>query len=426
MKIYLDSVGCRLNQSEIERMARQFRRAGHTLVASPQDCDITVINTCTVTHAAAADSRSMARNAHRRNPKSKIVLTGCWVSMEPESAQALPGISALIPNKDKEHLVSAVLDLPISLIDTPSTIRTPVPGTRRRTRAFIKVQDGCNNRCAFCITTVARGHSRSEPVIRVMSDVHAAIAGGAKEIVLTGVQLSAYGRDLNDGTHIGTLVASILAETSIPRIRLSALEPWGLPKDLFSLWENPRLCRQLHFPLQSGCERTLRNMGRPIRSTVYARLLKKARKSIPGLAITTDVIVGFPGESDLDFKESLAFIEEMAFSRIHVFSYSPRPETPASRLPNRVPTPIVRERSQQVRLLAEHSAKAFKSQFVNHVLDVLWESSHLKDTRNWEIKGLTDNYIRVRAQSDKERSNQLTPVRLLSVDGDEMLGEMVV
>jgi threonylcarbamoyladenosine tRNA methylthiotransferase MtaB len=426
MKIYLDSIGCRLNQSEIERMAQQFRHAGHSLVASPQECDLTVINTCTVTQAAAADSRSLTRNAHQQNPRAKIVLTGCWASMEPVTAQALPGVSSVIYNQDKDQLVSTILSLPTHAEPSTTLFREPIPGSRRRTRAFIKVQDGCNSRCSFCVTTVARGSARSEPKDRVLADVKAAISGGAKEIVLSGVQLSAYGQDLTGNSNVSTLVKAILNETNIPRVRLSALEPWGLPEDFLSLWDNPRLCRQLHFPLQSGSERTLRRMGRPIKPIAYARLIDKARKVIPGLAVTTDIIVGFPGESEKDFEDSLAFIKSMAFSRMHVFTYSPRPGTAASRFPDRVPIQVARERNRLVRQVAKRSEHKFNLQFINQVLDVLWVSSQPQDGSSWVIKGLTDNYIRVRAQSDRDRWNQHTPVRLSTVDGNEMVGELIV
>ncbi len=415
MKVHLDSVGCKLNQSELERLARDFQRAGHTIVASPKDSDLIVINTCTVTKAAAADSRSKARHAHRQNPQAKIVLTGCWSSMEPNAAAALPGVTQVVPNSAKQRLVAGLTAEMPTPHSRKALVRSPLPGNRRRTRAFIKVQDGCDNRCTYCITTLARGAARSEPPEAILEEVRYAIDGGVKEIVLSGVQLSAYGKDLSDEVDLRSLVMRILDSTSVTRLRLSSLEPWNLPQDFFSLWKNPRLCRQLHLPLQSGSERTLRRMGRPFSPQSYAALIRQARREIPAVAITTDVIVGFPGEREADFEESLDFIESMAFSGMHVFSYSPRPGTAAARLPDRVPAQVAGTRAQKVKAIAAASSQAFNSAFIGQAMPVLWIRSQQAGPHRWEVSGLTDNYIRVHASSEKDLWNQLTCIRLVSL-----------
>jgi threonylcarbamoyladenosine tRNA methylthiotransferase MtaB len=425
MNVFLDSIGCRLNQSEIERMALQLRQAGHTLVADPEASDLVLINTCSVTTAAAADSRGKIRSAHRKNNEAQIVLTGCWSDVEPENAASLPGVTKVVPNKNKDTLVPDMLGLPHETFRRITIPRQPIPGARKRTRAFVKVQDGCNNHCTFCLATVARGAGLSQPIECIVAEIKSAIAGGVKEVVLTGAQLSAYGRDLADDIDLAYLLKTILKETDIPRIRLSSMEPWELPQEFFSVMQDSRICRQLHLPLQSGCGRTLRRMGRPYQPEEYAHIIADARETIPGLAITTDIIVGFPGETDDEFMESLEFINAMAFTKAHVFIYSPRPKTAASHLPNHVSFQIARKRSKKIRQLAEDSAHAFRSKFVGEVLTVLWETATEQSSRNWIVSGLTDNYIRVYANSDKRLQNILTDVRLTDVEYEAMRGQIV-
>jgi threonylcarbamoyladenosine tRNA methylthiotransferase MtaB len=267
MKIYLDSIGCRLNQSEIENYARQFRAAGHTLVPTPGEADLAVINTCTVTNAADSDSRGKIRKAVQAGTE-EIVVTGCWSTQNPEIASTFPGVSQVVPNVEKDHLVSQLLQIPEENFELEPLSRELIPGARLRTRAFIKVQDGCDNRCTFCITTIARGHGRSRPAADILSDVQAAVnsetpsASSAKEIILTGVHLGSWGQDFSNPLHLSNLVKIILQETDVPRLRLSSLEPWDLDAEFFSLWEDPRLCRHLHLPLQSGSAGVLRRMAR--------------------------------------------------------------------------------------------------------------------------------------------------------------------
>lgn len=426
MKVFFDSVGCRLNQSELERLARQFKRAGYTIAASPKESDLIVINTCTVTSAAAADSRAKTRRAHRQNPDAKIVLTGCWSSMEPAAAASLPGVNRVVPNSAKENMVAEITAGNSTALPTEPLRRVVLPGMRRRTRAFVKVQDGCDNHCTYCVTALARGPARSEPVETILEDVRLAIDSGVNEIVLTGVQLSAYGEDLTSDVDIKSLVQQVLNKTDISRLRLSSLEPWNLPQDFFSLWENPRLCRQLHVPLQSGSQRTLRRMGRPISPTDFADLIQKARQAIPDLGVTTDIIVGFPGERETDFRESLDFIKAMAFSDVHVFTYSLRPGTPAACLPDRVPAKIARERAQEVKAIAAESGQTFLSQFIGRSMPVLWIRSQHINKQEWGVSGLTDNYIRVHTSSSMDLWNQLTPVRLVSLaEQGGMQGELI-
>src|SRR6266545_6083681 len=334
MKIYLDTIGCRLNQSEIESMARQFRAVGHEIVTSAQMADMAVVNTCAVTNEAAADSRGKIRQIARAGV-DEIIATGCWATLQPQQANALPSVRRVVTNARKDHLVSEVLDLPQESFDLEPIARKPLPGLHRRTRAFIKVQDGCDNHCTFCVTTIARGEGRSRSVAEVILDIQSALDGGTKEIVLTGVHLGSWGQDF--GKHLRDLIQVILRETDIPRLRLSSLEPWDLDADFFSLWDAStnsadRLMPHLHLPLQSGCESTLRRMARKITPQTFRELVCAARDVMPDVAITTDIIAGFPGETDEEFAESLVFVHEMNFAGGHVFTYSPRPGTGAAKM----------------------------------------------------------------------------------------------
>jgi len=429
MNIYLDIVGCRLNQAEIEQFARQFRSAGHVLVSTPSKADLAVVNTCTVTAAAASDSRGKIRQAKRAGV-GEMVVTGCWATLNLQDAINMAGVSRVVSNDQKDRLVSELLNIPEEIFEREHLEREPIPGARLRTRAFIKVQDGCDNRCTFCITTIARGPGRSRGIPEILDDIRAACdpAGGpnsAKEVVLTGVHLGSWGYDLSPRLNLQHLVRSILDETAVPRLRLSSLEPWDLDEDLFALWENPRLCRHLHLPLQSGSATVLRRMARKTTTREYANLVTTARAAVTGIAITTDVITGFPGESETEFMESLAFIKEMDFAGGHVFTYSARDGTAAARIPEQVPHPLRKQRSTRVRTLLAESSAAYRKNFLGQVLPVLWESaSTVVGPHEWELSGLTGNYLRVKAQAPHNMWNTITPVRLTSMNGKVLYGQI--
>jgi len=421
MRIYLDTIGCRLNQAEIENMARQFRSAGHEIVASAEQADLAVVNTCAVTAEAASDSRSKIRQIARAGVE-EIIATGCWTTLQPEQALALPHVKRVVTNERKDYLVADVLDLPV--FDLEPLNREPLPGLHRRTRAFIKVQDGCNNHCTFCITTIARGASRSRPLADVIADVRAAQAGGTKEVVLTGVHLGSWGQDL--GHHLRDLIAAILRETDIPRLRLSSLEPWDLDAEFFSLWENPRLMPHLHLPLQSGCAATLRRMARKTTPDSFRQLVSAARRFIPEVAITTDIIAGFPGETEAEFTESLAFVREMNFAGGHVFTFSPRPGTAAARLKGQVPPEVRKERNHILRAALQESSQAYQQHFLGRKLTVLWESVSEFGEWGWKMEGLSGNYLRITALSPSPRWNEIDEVRLLHAAENEIHGEIAI
>jgi threonylcarbamoyladenosine tRNA methylthiotransferase MtaB len=421
MKIFVDSVGCRLNQSEIEKFAAQFRTAGHILVDTPAEADIVLINTCTVTVEAASDSRQKIRQASRAG-KAEIAVTGCWSTLEPEPAAALAGVKWVIPNSEKRNLVSALLQRPVEEMYLEPIARQPLPGIRRRTRAFIKTQDGCDNHCTFCITRLARGAGRSQSEEEVLADVRAAQAGGTREVVLTGVHLGSWGQDFDPPRRLKDLVNAILEKTDPQRLRLSSLEPWDLTADFFALWQDKRMCRHLHLPLQSGSGATLRRMARKVTPESFANLIEMARQASPAMAITTDVIVGFPGETEAEFSESLEFVRQMAFAGGHVFCYSPRPGTPAARYPNQVPAKAAKERSAAMRAVLASSAHAFRQRFIGQRMEVLWEGASSFTAQGWLLEGLTDNYLRVTAWSRENCWNELSQVELKEVQENGLFG----
>lgn len=424
MKIYLDSIGCRLNQSEIEKYASQFRAAGHEIVDQPGEADYVVINTCAVTAEAAADSRSHIRRAARAQA-GQVVVTGCWSTLDAAGAQALPGVTRVVPNARKDRLVADLLQLPQEAFDLEPIARAPLPGAHLRTRAFLKVQDGCDNHCTFCITRVARGQGRSRTLAEVLRDVQAALEGGAQEVVLTGVHLGSWGQDFEQPSGLYDLVAAILENKKLARLRLSSLEPWDLDEHFFSLWSDARLCRHLHLPLQSGAAATLRRMARKTTPASFAGLVQAARAIAPDMAITTDVIVGFPGETEAEFEESLAFVKAMDLAGGHVFSYSAREGTPAARLPNQVPSALRKERSAAMRAVLADSGERYRARFVGQILPVLWESTDAYGPQGWRLHGLTDNYLRVTVTWPERLWNQLSQVRLDGLQEDGLTGSII-
>jgi threonylcarbamoyladenosine tRNA methylthiotransferase MtaB len=427
MKIYLDTIGCRLNQSEIETMARQFRAAGHEIVEAVDVADMAVVNTCAVTHEAAADSRGKIRQIARAGVE-EIVATGCWATLQPQQARDLPGVLRVVANERKDQLVPDLLNLPAESFDLEPIAREPLPGLHHRTRAFIKVQDGCDNRCTFCITTVARGEGRSRPVADVILDVQSALAGGTKEIVLTGVHLGSWGYDFN--SHLKDLIKAILRETDVPRLRLSSLEPWDLDADFFSLWDAspasaPRLMPHLHLPLQSGCEATLKRMARKTTPQSFRELVSAARQVMPDVAITTDIIAGFPGETEEEFAESLNFVREMDFAGGHVFTYSPRPGTGAARMKGQVGHELRKKRNHILHEAFEESAKSYRRKFLGQTMSVLWESTSEMGEWGWQMEGLTGNYLRVNAVAASPRWNEVDYVKI-NEDGDTRMSGVII
>ncbi|HEY72561.1 MAG TPA: tRNA (N(6)-L-threonylcarbamoyladenosine(37)-C(2))-methylthiotransferase MtaB [Thermoflexia bacterium] len=419
MNVYLDSLGCRLNQSEVETMARQFAAAGHIVAGDPSQADVCIINTCAVTASAERKSRRRVQALSQANPQACIAAVGCYATLNPAQCAALPGVAWVIPNAEKEQTTKIVTPPPLRS-PAPPPLHSPAPPLSR-TRAFIKVQDGCDNHCTYCVTRLLRGPSRSRPVSDVVAQVQALVETGCQEAVLTGANLCSYGRDLGLPDGLRALIVALLARTDLPRLRLSSLEPWGLDESFFDLWENARLCRQLHLPLQSGCDETLRRMGRRTTTTEFARLVGTARAAIPGLAVTSDLIVGFPGEDEDAFRASYDFAVAIEFARLHVFSYSRRPGTAAARLPGRVDRAERQARARVMRELSAEQALRFRQRFVGREMTVLWE--HRRPDGLWP--GLTGNYLRVVTRAEDHLHNRLTNTRLLALQNGHLVGEVM-
>ena len=440
MRVFFTNLGCKLNQAENDRLARDFQAAGHRVAASLDDADLHVVNSCTVTAAAARSSRQAARAAVRRAPGQPLrtVLTGCYATASPAEAAALAGVDLVVPNGDKERLLDRVeRAFPRSAKTLPAA---GLPGGSRgaglplpshgNTRALVKIEDGCDMRCAFCIIPATRDRQRSRPPAEVIAEVRRLAGAGYREIVLTGVQISAYrvspagalpepghapGRPLG----LAHLVREVLAALPAVRLRLTSIAPWELDDELLALWSDRRLCRHLHLSLQSGADATLRRMRRPYTAGRYARLVERARAAVPGLAVTTDVIVGFPGETAAEFEESLATVAAVGFAKVHVFPFSPRHGTAAAALPDAVPPAEQRQRMARMMEVAERSEQAFRGAHLGRRALVLWERP-----KGGHGQGLTDNYIRVFSPAAATLRNQLTEVELVALTHGGMIGRL--
>ncbi|MFH1382710.1 MAG: tRNA (N(6)-L-threonylcarbamoyladenosine(37)-C(2))-methylthiotransferase MtaB [Chloroflexota bacterium] len=404
MKIVLDTLGCKLNQAETESLSQQFIQAGHTLVSRVDDADIYILNTCTVTHVADAKSRHLLRQAHRHNPAARIIATGCYAQRAPEELSRIDGVSLVIGNKDKFDVLSLLkeCDYPTDSAATPGFVINQPP---LRTRTFIKVQDGCGNFCSYCIVPLVRGRETSLPTDQVITEVKQRVAEGYQELVLTGTKIGSY---FHSGITLKGLLERILSETGVRRLRLSSLQPQEISEGLVGLWQDRRLCPHFHLSLQSGCDEVLEGMKRRYHAEDYRDAVALIRAMVPDVAITTDVIVGFPGETEAQFAESYDFCRQLEFARIHVFPYSLRSGTVAARMASRVPEQVKQQRLQKMLALAEVSSSNFRRQFTGKSLPVLWEKSI-----GGVWSGLTGNYIRVHTTSREDLTNQL---RLAEVD----------
>jgi len=423
MKVFFDTVGCRLNQAEIEEMAGILRQAGHEIVGRSEDADTVVINSCAVTAAASSDSRQKVRQAYHHGIEN-IILTGCWATLYPQQAAALDGVSSVVDNIDKMNIPAQLLNIDDYMMELEPISRKPLPGVHHRTRAFIKVQDGCDNFCTYCVTRLARGKAYSIPKEDIKLHVDEAVAGGTKEIVLTGVNLGSWGKDFDDDERLSNLLLYILEDTKIERIRLSSLEPWDIDPAFFDLWQNPRLCPHLHLPLQSGSKNVLQRMARKTTPEEFRFLLDAARARIPNLAVTTDVIVGFPGETESEFEESIQTIKGMNFNGGHVFKYSKRDGTAAAKYPSQVSGKIARERAQRIRSLFDDQEQKFQEFQVGLTQKVLWESCREIKTGLWTLEGYSENYNRVRASASENRWNKIDPVTIEGIKDKILLGKI--
>jgi len=403
------TLGCKLNIADSENMARRFRQAGWR-VTDRLDvaADAIILNSCSVTHVADQKTRRLLRQARRQAPNAEVALTGCMLETATDSEVGLLDVDLVY--KQSQQIELADLLIAMRPAQAPITVlESPKPGLK--TRAFISAQEGCNDVCAFCVIPRTRGRERSKTVEAIVAEARAAEAHGLQELVITGTQLGAYGRDLTPASRPYELLSALLAATTAPRIRMSSLQPQDLTNELIGLWRNERLCRHFHLALQSGSEGVLERMRRRYTASQYRDAVQRLREAVPDVAITTDVIVGFPGETEAEFEECLVFCAEMAFAAVHVFPYSQRNHTLAARLSGQVAEPMKKKRVHRLIELAASMSHAYRAHFVGRTLPVLWENQ-----RDGLWEGLTDTYVRVRTETDADLRNRLTPALIVDQD----------
>ncbi len=428
MLIHLKTLGCRLNEAELETWAQAFQTAGHAITREQNTADVIIVNSCAVTADASRKSRQMIRRMHRDNPKAKLVVSGCYATLNPDEAAELMGVDLVVSNKNKNQLVEQTLtQLNFDAMPAMST----EPGefslfSRGRQRAFVKVQDGCRYRCTFCIVTVARGEEISRPVQAIIDEINILHQQGINEVILTGVHLGGYGDDIK--SNLSDLIQTILNQTKIPRLRMGSLEPWELPAGFFNLFENPRLMPHLHLPLQSGSDSVLRRMARRCKTEEFAEIIQQARAKIKNFNITTDIIVGFPGETEQEWQTSFNFIRSIGFGHIHIFTYSSRAGTKAATLPDQLPGNIKKHRSQQLHQLAEKMKQDFIQKNMNQLYPVLWEGQKQIQDNDYLLNfGYTPNYLRVACKTAEDNSieNKIINAQIKEIFDEQLICELV-
>jgi len=410
------TIGCKLNQAESEAIAGELSAAGCRVTDRAGPADAFVINTCAVTHVAERKARHLVRFARRLSPDARIIVTGCCAETAAAASLSRLGADVVLGNSEKQQAAGVLLRR-----ITPASA-PPVSG-RLRTRSFVKIQEGCNDVCAFCVVPRTRGRGQSVLAVDILRTLKRAEADDVKEVVLTGTQPGGYGRDCVGGEDLAGLLRLVLYETSIPRIRLSSLQPQEMSPALLGLWEDRRLCQHFHIALQSGSDAVLARMRRRYTTGEFAAALEAIRERLPDAAVTTDVLVGFPGETDADFAATRRFCQEAGFAALHVFPFSARPGTLAAKMPDQVSAATKRARVQETLGLGEELRDRFLARFQGSVASVLWErEARGNEEGAWE--GLTGNYIRVLTASERPLENRLATVRLERRQGSGFRGEL--
>jgi threonylcarbamoyladenosine tRNA methylthiotransferase MtaB len=431
MRIAFATVGCRLNQFETDALRGRAQHDRHEVVPFEAEADVYVINTCTITAEADADSRQLARRAIHRNPAATVVVTGCYAQAAPEAVAAIPGVDLVLGNREKASLLAAIRDFRKNGAPTVRVGRMADaaqndgdaygPGIAPdRARAFLKVQDGCNYRCSFCVVPQVRGANRSQAPDRVLAEIARLHAAGFPEVVLTGIHLGTYGRDLTPKTSLTALCRRLGESSDGPRIRLSSLDPHEVTPELIGVLQaSPRLCRHLHLPVQSGDEGILRRMRRGHTAAQFQDLVERLVAAVPGIAVTADVIVGFPGEGEDAFRQTCDLLGALPIAGLHVFSYSRRPGTDAAAYPDQVPRRVIAERSRVLRGLAAQQARQFRARAVGQTLEVVVLRS-AKDAR--VLEGLSDNYLRAWFEGPADLIGQRAWVQVTETTPDGVHG----
>jgi len=413
-------------------MAGIFRRHGYETVDFEKMADVYVINTCTVTHLGDRKSRQMVRRAAKKNPGAIIAVTGCYAQTSPGEVLNIPGVDLVIGTRDRNRIVELVEEaakspLPINAVGDIMSHQVfedlPVLDYESRTRAFVKIQEGCNNFCSYCIIPYARGPIRSRDPESVLEEVRRLVDEGFGEIVLTGIHIGAYGTGLEHRTDLAGLVLRIALVPGLKRLRLGSIEPLDIvPRLISAVAEIRTVCRHLHIPLQSGDDYILKKMNRRYTAFEFSRMVSAVRGQIPEIAVTTDVIVGFPGETGESFEKTYNLVRDIGFSKTHVFKFSPRKGTPAASYPEQVPAAVKDARSKRLIALDRENQKRFAERFLGEQADIIAEQVVNREEDLWE--GLTDNYIRVLFKSSEDIRGQLVSVRLLKRQGTTVLAKI--
>ena len=408
------TLGCKVNQYESQAMREHLIRHGLLEEKDSRACDFYFVNSCTVTHRADRETRNLIHHFHRINPKGKIVVAGCYAELENDRKKLfdIPGVAHLVRNSEKEKITDI---LSLSKNYQPSALSPRITDFKDRNRAFVKVQDGCNHKCSYCKVSLVRGPSRSRDTEEILKEARSIVEKGFKEIVLTGVCLGAWGKDLPKKMTLSDLIKEILQIEGFFRVRLSSIEPMYVTDDIVNaLCNNEKLCKHLHIPLQSGDDRILKAMKRPYNTKRIKKLVRKIRKRIPDIAITTDMLVGFPGEGDKEFLNTVKFIRYLRPSRVHVFSYSRREGTPAAALNYDTDKKIIKERTSILTKLCDNLSMDFAKQFIGTTQNILIENQRGNATGH--LCGYTDRYVRVFVNGSDSLKNKLTPINITRTD----------
>lgn len=433
-KIAFYTLGCKVNQADTASMENLFLRSGHQLVSFDGEADVYIINTCVVTNTGQRKSRQTIHRAIRKNPNALIVVTGCYPQTAAEEVKAIAGVDMIIGNQDRAQIVQLVEErLAHRQTDTLDAVHKLTASTAfeemaagditDKTRAFLKIQEGCNQFCTYCIIPYARGPLRSRSLESIRTETQRLISAGFKEIVLIGIHLGCYGKENPDGPTLYDAVKTVLDVPGVQRLRLGSLESVEVePRLLTLMQEDARFCRHLHLPLQSGCDKTLQAMHRPYTTAKFKTLLADIKTKVPDIAITTDVIVGFPGETETDFETTCKFAESCGFSKMHIFPFSARKGTPAEKFAGAVTEAVKKERADILGKIDETMHKTFLQAMVGQNAEVLFEQPAGEDY----FEGLTGNYQRVFVKSGgRNLSGEILPVKITAFDGEKLLGEII-
>lgn len=433
-KIAFYTLGCKVNQADTASMENLFLRSGHQLVSFDGEADVYIINTCVVTNTGQRKSRQTIHRAIRKNPNALIVVTGCYPQTAAEEVKAIAGVDMIIGNQDRAQIVQLVEErLAHRQTDTLDAVHKLTASTAfeemaagditDKTRAFLKIQEGCNQFCTYCIIPYARGPLRSRSLESIRTETHRLISAGFKEIVLIGIHLGCYGKENPDGPTLYDAVKTVLDVPGVQRLRLGSLESVEVePRLLTLMQEDARFCRHLHLPLQSGCDKVLQAMHRPYTTAKFKTLLADIKNRVPDIAITTDVIAGFPGETEADFETTCKFAESCGFSKMHIFPFSARKGTPAEKFAGAVTEAVKKERADILGKIDETMHKAFLQAMVGQTAEVLFEQPAGEDY----FEGLTGNYQRVFVKSGgRNLGGEILPVKITAFDGEKLLGEII-